>query len=527
MPSNFCREWLSLVPFPVNESGGFNMFRRSVLLFRCLDQANILGLPAIDTWSKLVRAYGLLGSRLEAWGQRTLYAPDYKEVFQEKSGSLQVTMQALAEPFFRTKLMLALRNQKPMNLGSASIFELGPGDTSGSMPVFRLFPMVGQPEVPWLRGVARFYPPDKSQSESWPLSLVDMYAMGSPEAGNVLADNISVLDPNIARLLPTLQHCVTRRLPSGQLVPLENRVWSIMSQYFRPMPEGSPAVTRTELWLSQRLISSYAGWLDSISSISPVDEGSPAAQAAPAGNASTTAVPAQPAQPGARPAEGAAPAQSDERTAEGLGPAPPNADASMPRRVSKVAPFHYLEPNLETYRCLAIDANKLQSELDVLKYFPNKYRGKLADFTRLFQRLQKICTTELQGGVVSIVDRRLLGDIDLILDRVDVPLPAVLSFDAGKSGDDVMNRGFNMAVGHPGMLYIIYQNPHSLEWTLGRGAVYTYYEMPAPLLSEPMWEHKVEAGFAVPPSWSSRFELVQKELPQRPVFVNPLVKKTN
>ncbi|HEY9792408.1 MAG TPA: DUF3160 domain-containing protein, partial [Candidatus Obscuribacterales bacterium] len=271
-----CREWLSLVPFPVNDSGGgekhSNMFRRSVLVFRSLDRANILGKPAMETWQKLVHAYDVLGSHVEAWGQRTLYPQDYKYVFQDRASSLRVTLQALGEPFFRTKLMLALRNQKPNQLQSESIFEIGASDSSSTMPVFRLFPMVAQPELPWLRGIATVYPPDKSQSETWPLSLIDMYAWGSPMAGNILADNIAVLDPHIARALPLLQHCVVTRMPSGQLTPVESRTWSIMSHYFRPIADTAPAVLRTELWLSQRTLSAFGGWVDALSAIAPANE---------------------------------------------------------------------------------------------------------------------------------------------------------------------------------------------------------------------------------------------------------------
>jgi len=207
----------------------------------------------------------------------------------------------------------------------------------------------------------------------------------------------------------------------------------------------------------------------------------------------------------------------EEKTAEGITAAKPDAP-SVPRRVSKVPPYHYLEPNLDIYKHLELDATKLQAQLEAAHYFPQQHKAKLADFVRLFQRLQKIATTELHGLPISVLDRRLLADIDLILDKVDVPLPAVLTFDGGKSEGDMINRGFNMAVGRPGILYIIYQNPHSMEWTLGRGAVYTYYETPAPLLTEGMWKHKVEAGFAVPPSWATRFELVQQTPPARPTM---------
>jgi hypothetical protein len=511
-----CREWLSRVPYPIVDSSAnsdghvSNNFRRSVLLFRALDQSMVLGKPSMELWDKLVKASTLIGTPLDNLKERTLYPQDYKLVFQGSSSDLKVTLNALAEPLFRTKLMLAIRKHKPVNLNSASIFELedGGGD-SGAAANFRLFPIVAQPEQPWLRAVARLFPSDKQASSSWPVALLDMYAWGSPSAGNVISDNMFALDPAIAQAMPELALCVQRRQPGGQTTQVDSRSWKLLSAYFKPAPEGTPGVLRSEAWMAHHLLSAAGGWVDSQCAICP--EKVPDATPDPAA------------------AAGAAPANGQESaTGEGVTGVPTSADAPpMVRRISKTVPYHYLEPSVELYKTLEQDANRIMNDLTVSRYLPDKYKTRFTDFTRLFQRLQKIAELEIRGAQLPIVDKKLLGGIDKILDRVDTPLPAVLPFEApqrvasskGKPEDRMqggLSVGMNMAVGRPGQLYVIYQNPHSMEWTLGRGAVYTYYELPAPLLTTSMWEHRIEAGFAQPVSWTSKFQVVQKEIEHRP-----------
>ena len=495
-----CKQWLSRMAYPINDvSTGqahhlSNNFRRSVLLFRSLDQASVLGKPAFDVWARLLKSLTLLGTPTESWQERALYAPDYKLVFENNATDLKVTLKALSEPFYRTKLLLAIRRHKPVNLSTTSIFELeDTGGGASQQAMFRFFPIIGEPESPWLHNAAHNFPEDKTAVSSWPISLLTMYAWGSPEAGNILADNMWTLDPAIAQILPELQHCVLRRTAGGQTQPVDSRSWKILSQYFKPLPEGVPGVLRTELWASRRLMSASAGWVDRMCSIMPK-------VAASAPDSSE-----------ARVAASAKAGTESAATSDSISPA--NVDASqaqVPRKMSKIPPFHYLDPSVDIYRYLLQDAQKTLSDLDSMHYMPDSYRARFGDFMRLFERLAKIAETEARGQQISVVDRRLLANIDQILDKVDVPLPSVLSFEDGKQEKtDEPIRGFNMAVGRPGLLFIIYQNPHNMEWTLGRGAVYTYYEMPAPILSDSMWSHKIEAGFAKPPAWSTKYELVQ------------------
>ncbi len=570
-----CRQWLSRMAYPIidvsegTEGNKANSFRRSVLLFRSLDMSEALGRPASELWSRLLRGLVIFGTPLESWRERTLYPQDYKLVFKTSPGSLKVTLRALAEPLYRTKLMLAIRRQKPMNLGSASIFELddslGPVEAAAN---FRLFPLIGEPESPWLRSAARFISPERQGIASWPIALLDTYAWGGQQAGNILADNIRQLDPALSQALPELQHCVLRRLPGGQTQPVESRRWQILGSLLHQAPEGVPGALRTELWMTRKVESAFAAWVDGLASIAP--------PVSAEGMDNAVAVAESP------------PPQSSQTSASGSNPAAAlcSSEDQLQLRRSKIPPFHYLEPNPELFRKLTSDAQKLMSDLCATGYFQESYRSRFLDFIRLFQRLEKIADTEIRGQPLNGLDKKLLGNIDLVLDKVDVPLAATIAFDAAPAGSDSGTRssgagaegkeasnsaknapslqearsggrqdvlkagkdeqkttwlssghtasrgsdsqfgGFNLALGNPGMLFIIFQNPRTLEWTLGRGALYTYYEMPAPLLSDVMWQHKLEAGFFKPPTWSQKFDIVQTASPVRTPS-GPAVKDTH
>lgn len=505
-----CREWLSHMSYPIVDISGLdgqhsNNFRRSVLLFRALDRSKIEGRPGLDVYNNLLKASTLLGTQIDNLKERTLYPHDYKTVFQDRASDLHVTLTTLAEPLFRTKLMLAIRKQKPVNISAASIFDLddGPGDNSNSAN-FRLFPVISQPEQPWFRLVARTFPSDSQSSTAWPVGLLNMYAWGSPMAGNVLADSLWTIDPKVGEVLPELVKCVARRQPGGQMQPVESRAWKILSTYFRPLPDGVPKVLGSESWLTRRLASAAGGWVDSQCALAPSATDAAANAAAAASDTAGGETP-------------------DSDTADGVTGVPTSADVPAPsvpppRRISKAAPYHYLEPSMELYRLLEQDAVKIQTDLTAMKYMPEVYRTRFADFTRLFQRLQKISEVEMRGSQLTVMDKRLLGSIDQILDKVDVPLPAVIAVEAPQKRnsksvrpEDRLGKGMNLAIGRPGMLYVIYQNPHTMEWTLGRGAVYSYYEMPAPLLTDSMWNHKIEAGFVNPLPWTMKYIVVQKE----------------
>src|SRR5262249_38271828 len=125
-----CREWITQMSFPFTDValGGKgsqgNFFRRSALLYRSLDMATIKGKPAFETWERLFKSWPLLGAQLKDWQENTISPMEYKAQVKTGSLDLKVTLNALAEPLFRTKLLLSVRRQKPLKLGAASIMDL-------------------------------------------------------------------------------------------------------------------------------------------------------------------------------------------------------------------------------------------------------------------------------------------------------------------------------------------------------------------------------------------------------------------
>jgi hypothetical protein len=468
-----CREWLSRMAYPVSDvtfgtrGGVGNNFRRSVLLFRCLDLAKVGGKPGYEVWEKLMRAWSLLGSPLAAWQDKTISASEYKPVFKLDGKDVDVALSSLSEPFFRTKLMLAIRKQKPVKLGATSIFDLeDSGQWSNLSTSFRLFPVTGDPEMPWLRMASRNWKEDASQAPSWPLALLVLQAWGAGQASNILTDNLWKLDPQLARVLPELQRSVMRRLPGGQAQPVDDRRWKILSAYFTPYSEGAQSVLRTEMWANRRMESAFAGWVDSHLALGSAED-----------------KPASPAQGGA-----------------------PAADERQP---AKPAYYHYLEPCPELYQRIKEDANRMSEDLYLLGYLSDRLRERFADFSRLAQRLERIAELELQAVPLPPADMKLLGNIDLILEKVVVPLPGTLSISVpGGAG-----AGMSFGLGRPGLLFIILQS--GTRSTLGRGAVYTYYEVPFTNLKPEHWQRKLDFTLVKPPSWTDRFDLVEEQPPAR------------
>jgi len=488
-----CREWLSRMAYPLedvtfaSDGGAGNNFRRSVLLYRCLDLATVNGKAAFDTWKRINSALLLLGAPIAAWQEKALSPQEYRSVFKAGSSDLKVTLKALSEPFFRTKLMLSIRRQKPVKLGATSIFELDDsGRSAGSVARFRLLPATGDPELPWLSEAARYCPVESESAPAWPLGLLLLHAWGAGQANNVIADNIWKLDPSILKAVPTLDRCVNEKQVGGQCQPVADRRWQILSEYFKPLPESAPAVLRTDLWLTRLLESALAGWVDSHLAIAPRHLSSTAAASERQVETATLST-------------GSAPGG----TASAM-----HGQADQARPAARPASFHYLEPRTEIFTKIGEDAQKLLDNLSFLGYFPDSYRSRFQDFIRLCQRLKNISEIELKGQTLPATDMKLLGNIDLILDKVVVPLAGALPIGQIKGDPRTAGGGLNLALGRPGMLYVILQ--HDLKTTLARGAVYTYYEIPGPALSAEHWQRKLEHGLIVPPSWARSFDIVQE-----------------
>jgi hypothetical protein len=487
-----CREWLSRVSFPLSDveigldGNKGNNFRRAILLYRSLELGKINEQPAYAMWSKLERAWSLLGAPLPPGQDKTLSPQEFKTVFKVAPGDLKVTLSSLAEPLFRTKLMLSVRKQKPMELGSASIFEIGDSGRNSSLTAsFRLFPVSADPEIPWLRSIARYYHDETEDSPSWPLALLIMHAWGAPQANNILNDNSLKLDPRLMQILPYLDRSILTKLPGGMVKPVKDRRWQILSAYFGFPADGSQEVLRTEQYLTRRLESAFAGWIDSHLSVA---------------QNTTTAAPAKPEGTAAeKPAAPPAPPRT----------APPSITArQFNRSLRPQSVFHYLEPNVELFRKIKEDCQTFSKDLADLGYLEPSQKAHFADFERLALRLETVAESELRGAPMSVADFKLLGNIDLILDKVVTPLPGVLSLGSNSADPKLKDRGINLGLGRPGQMFVILKRGEKI--TLARGAVYTYFEMAGPPMTADQWRKKMETFTALKvPSWCNKFDTLQ------------------
>lgn len=492
--SNFykARAWLSRMSFPLSDiSAGTstsksNSFRRSVLLFRALELGRIDDKPALERWDRISKELVLLAPEPTSWRERVLYPTDYKTVFKNNANNLRDTLNGLSEPFYRTKLLLAVRRQKPVNLGSTSIFEVG-GSSSAheASAVFRLFPVTEDPEVDWMQSVARIYPPEQEGGTWFPVCLASLSAWGAPQAVNILTENPTVLDPGFNKTYGDLyRSIVTKNSGDAQAIP--SRRWRLLANYFRPFPEASQAALRGDLWLTHRLESAYAAWLASITLIAP-----PAVAIA----TQTTAVGAV-----------SAPLKSE---------VPPSMSPAVKPRQGPTD-FHVLEPDSAMFAAIQVDANQLMQALTELGCLQPYHKHRFADFVRLSARLQAIAESQEHGRPLTQADKALLGHIDMVLDKVDVPLPTVLPFAGGQIDPQTRQHpgaGFNIALGRPGYLHVIVQNPRTGEWTLARGAVYSYYEFSGEPVSEVDWQRMLSSSQARPPAWTRLFNVFQPHMP--------------
>jgi Protein of unknown function (DUF3160) len=285
-----CRQWLSRIQFPLadneiidarHQDQAESRFRQSVLLYRCLDQATVNGAPAMDYWTKYYKVWLLMGAK-ENSKDRPLLATDYKTVFKTTNVDFRNLIKDLSQPFFRTKLLLSIRKNKPVELNSASILTMRKEESHQvELAAFRFMPITDEPEVPWFSDLAQKFSDDRNSTEATPFALLELYARGSTIATNVLNGITWKLNSELFDELPRLVDATGRkRAQAGAALDagsLDGR-WGILSHYFKVDPESTtqPAL-KSDQWVRRRLFSAAAGWVDShvalISAETPVANG--------------------------------------------------------------------------------------------------------------------------------------------------------------------------------------------------------------------------------------------------------------
>jgi hypothetical protein len=517
-----CAQWISRMDFPLTdvtvdtETGSGNLFRRSVLLYRALDRAVVEGKPASEMWQRLVSVWELFATSSIRHRQKTLLYTDFKAVVPGGNQDLKSTLNNLASPFFRTKLLLSVRKQKPVGLGATSIFELADPSGSGEQQVsYRLMPLIEDPEMPWLRARAANYTDDDAGVVWCPLSLLILHARGAQAATNVLYNGVSTLQPDLNRLIPELERMVAKPKGTQPSIVAWERSWQILSGYFKQFALESQAPLKTDLWLSRHLESAFAGWVDSHLAFCEVPAAAPATAQTQGQAQSTAPVPA--AAQTTAPAPAPAPARA-------INPAPPAAPTANTPPV-KPATFHYLEPVPAVFRAIENDAKTLEDKLTALNYFPARYKQRLDDFMRLANRLAQIADKEIAGQATTPVDFKLLAGIDFVLDQISAPLAGSLSIVApmdaptkepgggGKIPSNLLKCA-NLVLGRPGLVLMLCQTSQGAM--LVRGGLYTYYEVSGSPMHTEQVKRKLQYDLLHPPVWARSFDVVQEAAAKEP-----------
>lgn len=435
-----------------------NEFRRSILLYECLQQGQVGTATAFAQWKKVAAVMDILGSGSQPH-DKILCPADYSTTFGVEK---RISLNSLSEPLYRTKLLLAVRRSKPIEVGSASIFNQAEQRTSSDTTAsFRLFRPTEDADIAWLRERAHAYPPDGAEGYETPLALLDLYAHASAQASNLLADMIWHLDPALAKELPPLVKTL-KALGEQQQYSMGQGRWHILEQYFRPFTEGAQAPLRTTPFLSRHIESAFAAWIDNKLALAPLT---------PPATPSSAAV--------------LEPGTTDGATAAGM------------------ANFQYLEPTSDLYKKMAADSKTLMQQLLDIGYLPEGTKDKFLDFSRLCLRLASIADRELTYQPISQVDMKLLANIDLVLDKFSQPLAGTIYLNNGEAG-----KGCNLCLGRVGFLHVLCRTTKGMM--LCRGAVYTYYEVAGGPITPEHWERKLQFALVRPPSWTNDFDIVQE-----------------
>lgn len=498
---NFFRakQWLSRVGFPLAEGsandGGGDSFRRSALLFRALDKSMAGEQAGMQVWQRINTMMTQLGAPITT-EIKTLTPTDYREVFKSTSGDSRMSLQGLAEPFYRTKLLLSVRRQRPMQISSTSIFDIESSHPErATQAAFRLFPIVEVAELPWLKQRGHSFAREGGEVPAPPLALLVMHAHGITQATNALGEMIWKLDPTLVNVIPDLMQSVKKQ-------PTRDVVWQVFGSYFKMPVEAVQAVLKTNFWMTRKLESGFGAWLDNQIALEPAvpqknDEENAGLPVAPMALAASAAR-ADNERNAARVA-----VTSAHRSVPGANMAP-GAVVAAPLK-------HYVEPVPEVFRNMRTELQRLNIQMMGLGYAPKRYQQRIQDLTELLERLETIATREVNGVSPSAADAAFLGQIDLTLEKFSPPTAGSLFLDTGNVNENEpkgsTSSGATLALGHPAMLFIIFQNGRSL--TVARGALYSYHELHGGPLKPEHLERKMEFGFLSPPTWAEQFEVIQ------------------
>ncbi|HEY9714027.1 MAG TPA: DUF3160 domain-containing protein, partial [Chroococcales cyanobacterium] len=478
---HLCYNWLSRSSFQLNESEtSGDAFRRSALLYSEIERSSVGSQPALAVWKKIEAGMRLIGCPAFT-GERTLFLPDFDTVFKSRGPEAKLSLSGLADPFYRTKLLLNVRRQKPVETTAKSIFELSSNRKSqdGGAVVFRLFTPMEEPESVWMRTEA---PSQEAQGPEVPIALLALRARGAQQASNLLGENIFKLEPALANSVPNLIRLVKQESAAGGT---QNWPWSLFGNYLKPAQEHLQIPFKTRLWMNKRLETTFAAWVDSHVALWKPQSGQ--------------------VKPG--------PGESGSKSSGSAGTAgsPPSATAG-----GAAVNFHYLEPAPDVFHQMRLQLQHQMEALEKLGYFSSDGKSQTDDFIRLLQRFETIAVREVSAQPMFSADVSLLANIDSVLEPISTAVTANMWLGTSpKLGEGESGSGVAMGLGRPGELLILLRSYRGL--VLLRGASYTYYEMPGPPINVVHWNRKLEYGFLHSPFWTGDFDLPMDGLLSAPV----------
>jgi len=386
-----CRQWLGRMQLTLTDvtngahSGSGNEFRRAVLLFRSLARAKFGAATGMSAWNNLSRAWSLIDSS-SATMPGVLLPSNFAPVLQTSDNQLKATLDAIADPLARARLLISLKSREQSSvLESSSIFELSRKDRKVDQHLFfHLFLPIQEPEIDWLSALVIH---EKDEAEGFsdvPAGLLFLHARGFKFATNILADNSYRMDDSLPASLPLLVKLIKRRQGNESAV----NIWQIMEAYTKAKGESNQLVMRTPAWLACSTESTIAAWVDTLVAldVKPESETSP--------------------RPAPKPVSPAPAAPTAHSPAERMHREPP---------AMKMPIKHYLEPAPETFRAMGKYLQDFESDLGELGLFPEKLRSRNQDFVRLTRRLADISVQELLKQPLDPADSVILANIEDIL----------------------------------------------------------------------------------------------------------------
>ena len=263
--------WLSRFYFGLSDltnntqTGGGNSFRRAVLLYRALSLGKCAdGRALMVVWRRISDIVAAI-SQGRLCREPSIFPEDLKPIFSENRLEFKDLLTTLAQPLTRARLLISVKKQKPQGLDPTSIFDMERArKEEEANTVFRLFSPLSTIELDFLKECAATFQDEGQDRAIVPLSLLALFAMGSPMASNTLSTLADQIDQKALRVVPEFIRVLARRRIEDSDVSANQteKRWSIISEYFKPLRKGSQAVLISHYWMIQRLLSASGALVD-------------------------------------------------------------------------------------------------------------------------------------------------------------------------------------------------------------------------------------------------------------------------